>query len=431
MIIKQGAVKRKSRVDPTKTVQVPQSGTYNASNVLQGSLFGGGPLVTFEGNESISYTTKRKSQRHSSNTCDHQRYNRYYSGNAQAVYKVRAAAPHNADGWYLNYYGGHTDGPHALAEVAALAAVGASIALDYPGDPRADLEANFYELRPDLTTMSLPNFLLELDDVQKLWLQFKANLSQYRRFVRATDRHGSTAKTLAGDHLAWSFGVKPLFGDLSAMADIIKTLMQKLKAFDDLAGEIMSRRKVIKSQVITKTGTFSYLGNSQIPVFWTCVYELKKTVGFTYRCDPRAVTGQYTTILAALLDALGFELNPRIIWDALPFTFVLDWFFDVGSWLGRHKYDTLELPITYIDSYVQCVQDVTINSYFTQNKDDLTSDSGRRVWPAWVTHKRRFIRSPIAPSESAFAGLGWHLPSPNQAKLLFSLGTVLAPVNRI
>jgi hypothetical protein len=426
MVSKQGPIRVKSRSKPTIIKVVPPSQAYTAAGVPNGSPFGGGNLTVFESWEKIAYTTKRASQRHTSNVCDHQSYTRYYAEQNPTWMKIRQAAPHNTDGWYLMYANGHLAGTHALTETAAFSALGTSIDLPYPGSPQSDLDANLYDLRPDLTELSLPNFLLELDDIQKLWPQLKRNMALWRTLAnKATFSNQSTAKILAGDHLAYSFGVKPLLGDIGVMREIIMRLLAKLKAFDDLAGEITTRKKTIKNLTTTKTGTVITGGGVQYPAYWYAVLSTNIQVGLTFKPLPREATGGYTLILKALLDALGFELNPRILWDAIPFTFVLDWFFDTGSWLERHKHDTLELPIAYVDSFVQCAQDLTISSYYVQNKDDLATDAGRRTHPAWITHKKRFMRFPAQPTESAFTGLGWSLPTLNQAKLLVSLGTVL------
>jgi hypothetical protein len=425
-MIKQGPLRVKSRSKPTITKTVPPSQVYNAANVPQGAPFGGGSLTVFESWEKIAYTSKKASQRHLSNVCDHQSFTRYYADRDPTHVKVRAGSPHHADGWYVQYANGHQGATQALAESTAFTALGTTVELPYPGSPQADLDANLYDLRPDLTELSLPNFFLELDDVQKLWPQVKRNMALWRTLAnKSSFSNESTAKVLAGDHLAYSFGVKPLLGDLRVMREILERLLAKLKAFDDLAGKITTRKKTIKNLTVTKSGTINWGGDPQQPVPWYALLSTTIQCGLTFRPSPREVTGGYELMIKTLLDALGFELNPRIIWDAIPFTFVLDWFFDIGSWLERHKYDTLELPIVYVDSFIQCTQDITISSYYIQNKDNLIIDYGKRSWPSWVTHKKHYMRFPAKPSESAFAGLGWTLPTLNQAKLLVSLGTVL------
>ena len=416
----------KTQTYPTRDVVRPQSQEYNASGVPQGAPYGGTPTIrVFEGDRRIAYSTKKRSERFLPNSCDHKEYTRYYGDPNLLSTKVRSASPHHADGWFHINYGHHGDLSHATAEVTALAAHGIDIGLSYVGNPQTDMDLNFYKLKPDLTALSLPNFLLELDDVQKLWLQLKKNLALLRKLAKSQAPSGSTAKTLAGNHLAWSFGIKPLLGDLSVMREILDNLIAKLDAFNKAAGEVITPRQTIENIVIPKSGTFNLSGNAENPVHWTAILTRQKTVGAVYKCLPLEVTKGYILILRAIFDALGFEANPRILWDALPFTFVLDWFFDVGSWLEAHKHDTLELPVSYLGSYVSCKQTLTINSRLILNVANVITSVGTRTPPGWVTNTKRFIRVPIGPSDSIFKELNWRLPTLNQAKLLFSLGTVL------
>lgn len=37
-----------------------------------------------------------------------------------------------------------------------------------------------------------------------------------------------------------------------------------------------------------------------------------------------------------IMDLVGFNFNPKTVWDLLPYTFVIDWFLDVGSILERY-----------------------------------------------------------------------------------------------
>lgn len=48
-----------------------------------------------------------------------------------------------------------------------------------------------------------------------------------------------------------------------------------------------------------------------------------------------------------LLDMLGVNFNPAIIWNAIPWTFVVDWVFGVSKWLDQYKLRNLE-PVTTI-----------------------------------------------------------------------------------
>jgi len=52
-----------------------------------------------------------------------------------------------------------------------------------------------------------------------------------------------------------------------------------------------------------------------------------------------------------LLDALGVNLNPAIIWNAIPWTFVIDWVINVSKWLDGRKIMNME-PAVNISRYM-------------------------------------------------------------------------------
>jgi hypothetical protein len=46
--------------------------------------------------------------------------------------------------------------------------------------------------------------------------------------------------------------------------------------------------------------------------------------------------------MLTLLDGLGLSLNPQIIWNAIPFTFLIDWVFGVSRWLGQFNVGNMD-----------------------------------------------------------------------------------------
>jgi hypothetical protein len=61
---------------------------------------------------------------------------------------------------------------------------------------------------------------------------------------------------------------------------------------------------------------------------------------------------QYSKWLAttlAFLDAVGLNANPRIIWDALKYSFVVDWFARVGDHLDTYRQEWLRPTVTIYD----------------------------------------------------------------------------------
>jgi hypothetical protein len=62
------------------------------------------------------------------------------------------------------------------------------------------------------------------------------------------------------------------------------------------------------------------------------------------------VLGNGSDAVRAFMDDIGLNLNPSIIWNAIPWTFVIDWVVNVSSWLDQFKFRNIE-PITYIGEY--------------------------------------------------------------------------------
>jgi hypothetical protein len=72
-------------------------------------------------------------------------------------------------------------------------------------------------------------------------------------------------------------------------------------------------------------------------------------------------------LLGGFLDAVGANLNPAIIWNAIPWTFVLDWVLGVSNFLEQATVHWLE-PVCTIDDYCCSVKiDRTIECYQTFN----------------------------------------------------------------
>jgi len=54
--------------------------------------------------------------------------------------------------------------------------------------------------------------------------------------------------------------------------------------------------------------------------------------------------------LLGMMDALGVNLNPAIVWNAIPWTFLIDWLTDVSRWLDDRKVLNME-PAVNITKY--------------------------------------------------------------------------------
>jgi hypothetical protein len=229
------------------------------------------------------------------------------------------------------------------------------------------------------------------------------------------------AKGLAGLNLAYNFGWKPTAGDLRNFVEATLGLTAKLEAFKKVLNVKLKSRYKNYSQSLIRTGTLTN-GLNKAPWRATLAQDVISYV--VYAPQPLKVMGELDMYLRGVLDSLGFELNPRILWDAIPFSFVADWFVGVGNFLDRFKVDALELPVYYVDTYVQFKERIVIHS-------DPVQVAGSDQTPkniscgGWSTDETTFYRLPIVADPLTLQGLGWKTPSTRQIVLGLSLGTVL------
>jgi len=416
-ILKVGNIVTKSNVSPSVIVTVPISTDRELPNGTKTTWHAGGPLTTHTASATITYTNKPRGQRaRLANLCRHLTTTLDYGADATKTVLTYDTGPGHPPHEY-EYSAVHiwSGDAHSVAVSTAKAAFGGSLRGQYLElNGLGHINAAFVAIKPNLTTMSLPNMLYEIKQIRGLFVLWKKSLS--------------VAKNLAGAFLNYKFGWKPTLGDLANLVNAVTALKQKLALFQQACGSVIHFQQLMLRETISKSGNFSYLGANHSCV-WKGTITRSCVAHFAFRIMPLKAMSDLQMSLRAILDALGVELNPVIVWDAVPFTFVIDWFFDVGSFLERFSVDTLELPVVLVDSYLQYKEEVSIESSWT---DNATPSVGRSPTHSggWITREKYFQRMPLQPDFATFQGLGFRMPSFGQAILGIALGTVLAKSKR-
>ena len=397
--------KTKQRSLPDQVISEEFDDQFNGAGVLQTHNPTGDYTVRTVG-ENIVYTSGRRNLYAKANYCYHKKETFWYGGRGP----MRCSMP-SPSGWYADYRSHHHHACTAKSSVlgaveTALSGTGATI---LGGNAQAYINTAFDKLRPDLTTVDIPNFLLELDDVTSL--------------VKVWKKKNSLAKNVAGAHLNYKFGWRPTIGDIGDAINGLVTFRNKLAAFKNAIGKTIQVSCSIPTALPTSaTGTLAWpSGSHQVSWSASCTRSCKAYLAYKPQM-PAVLNSAYESVLG-VLDSLGFELNPRIIWEAVPFSFVVDWFFGVGTFLQRLKIDALELPIVLVDGFLQYKETLHIEWSWLRANDGTyvprpKSDNA-------VYERTFFHRVPIYPDYASLAGLGWKFPTLNQALLGVSLATVL------
>ncbi len=352
----------------------------------------------------IIYGTRPKGQRSRSNPC---RHSQYTFTNPQSTFSAGIISLPGKTVRFDALSQGN-DSSRGAAVGAFEAQIGVTRFGVLGANAQGYINDAFAKLKPDLTSLSIPNFLLELDDIPKLWQQFKYKLD--------------LAKRAAGLKLSWDFGLRPLIGDLQSIRDVISTSLERVREWNRQAGTIFQKSTILSTLNDNASGVET-LSLAPHTVNWRGTRSGVVSAHLTFQTLAIKALTEAELMLRTYLEALGFELNPRIIWDALPFTFVLDWFFDIGGWINRFRIDTLELPVILADSCLQYKEDLKVEHSWSYKPDGLytaypTSGSASQSY-------KTFHRMPMYPDQSGATAHGWSMLNSNQAINLLALGTAL------
>jgi len=163
----------------------------------------------------------------------------------------------------------------------------------------------------------LPNFLYELRDI-------KGMIPKIER---------SIAKTASSNFLAYNFGIAPFIGDVKKLTGLVESVNKRLNHLRKTAGKPIHLKFKRKLPDLGDLVFERELGNGA-EIGAHLVYEL---AGYQGEFVASATLVQNLDIpdvpltqLKALASAAG-ALNPTaVVWEAIPYSFVVDWFFQVG-----------------------------------------------------------------------------------------------------
>lgn len=160
--------------------------------------------------------------------------------------------------------------------------------------------------------VSLPNFLYELREISALLPTLQDGI----------------VKSLSGGYLNYQFGWKPFIGDVQKLMSLMSIVRARLEYLQSTWG---------KETRISYQTSFQVDARDNYPLnglYWTTAPRgIARCGGYLYHelQDLDGLIGEYR----ALSGALGFNNPLAVIWEAIPFSFVADWFTRVGSLISR------------------------------------------------------------------------------------------------
>jgi hypothetical protein len=187
-------------------------------------------------------------------------------------------------------------------------------------------------------------------------MKYKKDLKKVLMFCRKT---GMTmrqfVRRVAQEHLTWAFGILPLISDLESVMDILKRHEETIK---NIVGGHHSTYRYGKSNLESRIRLPPNIGNigkfRGVGQDWYVTYEWLTPPNwkgyYTYYVRAAPVVKRPYGGFLVLLDELGVHPDPKILWDAIPFSFILDWILDIGNTLHSNRMEWVPITMNITDA---------------------------------------------------------------------------------
>jgi len=317
---------------------------------------------------------------------------------------------------------------------------------DYDMDALASQSMAF--MMPEISTaVSLVNFAIEAHEIKhldpraaakRIW-KSKLNLKLLKLSPKTRKAWViDTALRFAQAHLLTAFGINPLIADVASTYQGLKTLMDRLKKLKQFAGTPQTRhykrvlpyengkfrpRGYMEELIVEGLSLSSfnfynellggYIGrDDEKQVKLSCQWILRPTYHATLRyIYYMPELDKLEEKIRAFLQTLGVNLDPSIIWNAIPYSFLVDWVVDVSGFLRNFAKDTYPIDTRVLEFCHSLTWHKESTASVYQTIDDPSLDPG--VYPplldedfqprqVWRGTDRYYVRRVANPDVSHY-----------------------------
>lgn len=222
---------------------------------------------------------------------------------------------------------------------------------------------------------------------------FLKELPEMKRTYRSLTESGFGAKKFASRYLAYKFGILPFIGDLRKMASFGAKIRAHSEFIQKRYGTVVRVRRASGSA----GGSTPYLVYTSST---TTRVEQALWHGTAYTGGRIRVVRQYSTQdkISAYVDLYGANAL-AIAWEVIPYSFVVDWFFNFGEVISALQ-PKFQKPVAVpldIWSYVKAYALIPHHSWCDKRKGSVMIGE---------TSVKYFKRDPAYPSASSLLGDG-------------------------
>lgn len=268
--------------------------------------------------------------------------------------------------------------------------------------------------------VSLANFSYELTDFDYLFKNFftqkkiQKDLSRDWRKDQRTIHPKKMPSMANSTFLSYNFGWAPFIGDLQKLANLTDSVAKRVSFLKTNRGKPVrlyrsKRYELDISNPVIYSATNAGGGNSQHREFDAVSGYAELTASCTLLQNIPGLDEEWNR-LRAVLAATGFNNPAKIVWNAIPFSFMVDWIVPMQSLLSR--WCTVNPFVGQWDIY-----DVAFSVKYHVDGEDFwigtTSNGGNRDTfresrPITYELYDRKLGMPLDPEEVQLSGLSQH-----------------------
>lgn len=272
-------------------------------------------------------------------------------------------------------------------------------------------------MSPNRPHVDLPVFLFELKDLPGMLKDVQSwgkSLPQAMRLIRLAGEHlirvtsqkytERTARTLGSGLLSYQFGWKPLLDDLLSMTEFSDAFERRKKQLRNLYTENGLRRRInIDSASASFVSAYKSFHSNQYSLGGkdSVVTEARRwATSRWFAPNGTQAPSDDDMTMATVRTLLGLNLDVATLWAALPWSWMIDWFTDMGDYLDIHRNT---VPV-YCEGVCTMTETKTISTrIITSKSKDITGGSGRFMR---TTKNRTFASFSPIPSSLKFIEVG-------------------------
>jgi len=216
---------------------------------------------------------------------------------------------------------------------------------------------------PVAESFSLVNDLLEWREVKELFSSWSSRLKRARQLLtdHATHVKFSSDGTV-NLFLEYNFGIAPLVSDIQAIAASFYKIKTRLRFLKETKGKVTTLHSKI---LLSFPDTSRPLGFEDSP--WNACFtrsglKYRFIVGAHLYQDLEGLDG-VEGFLRAYAGYLGFNKPLRIAWNAVPYSFLVDWCYDTSRILDSFTVPVFQGPWSITQPWWSCKASMSLSRW--------------------------------------------------------------------